>query len=175
MMLDALAYLGFLLCHKLAVYREGVKLGVPRWLLVKHDLSKLGGDEFWGYLRWYYAGPHPANSWQHLGFKRAWSHHWQTNPHHWEHWAKREVGGQIYPIQPRPMPDVYVREMVADWHGANAARRSRWATWRQTSAGEAMDTLTFYAERGPTMALHPETRRAVEGLLGVPDDSRLQS
>lgn len=53
-----------------------------------------------------------------------------------------------------PMPDVYIREMVADWRGAGRA------------LGKP-DTVSWYKQNAKNMLLHPETRARVEELLGI--------
>lgn len=57
---------------------------------------------------------------------------------------------------PEPMPDVYIREMVADWRGAGRA------------LGQ-LDTASWYKQNAKNMLLHPDTRARVEQLLGVKD------
>lgn len=55
-----------------------------------------------------------------------------------------------------PMPDVYIREMVADWRGAGRA------------LGKP-DTIGWYKQNAKNMLLHPDTRSRVEEILGVKD------
>lgn len=55
---------------------------------------------------------------------------------------------------PDPMPDVYIREMVADWRGAGRA------------AGKT-DTAAWYEKNRDKIILHPDTRQRVEELLGI--------
>lgn len=53
-----------------------------------------------------------------------------------------------------PMPDVYRREMLADWRGAGRAQGYN-------------DTLGWYIKNCDKMILHPETRAWIEEQLGV--------
>lgn len=55
---------------------------------------------------------------------------------------------------PQPMPDVYRREMLADWRGAGAALGFP-------------DTKDWYLKNRDTMILHDETRRWIESALGI--------
>lgn len=52
-----------------------------------------------------------------------------------------------------PMPEAYVREMVADWMGAGRAITGRW------------DVAEWYKKNRDNMVLHPDTRTRVEALL----------
>jgi hypothetical protein len=54
-----------------------------------------------------------------------------------------------------PMPDAYVREMVADWMGAGRAITGRW------------EVREWYAKNAEKMVLHPDTRSRVGELLGA--------
>lgn len=85
-----------------------------------------------------------------LAFDRAWLHHQHANPHHWQHWILREDSGALKLL---PMPEHFIREMVADWMGAGRAITGRW------EAGE------WYDRNRETIALDEITRIKVEGLL----------
>ena len=54
-----------------------------------------------------------------------------------------------------PMPDIYRKEMLADWRGAGKAIKG------------FDDTVNWYRANKDTMILHPETRAWVEQQLGV--------
>lgn len=54
------------------------------------------------------------------------------------------------------MPEVFVREMVADWMGAGRAITGEWEAHK------------WYLKNKSNMHLHPNTRKLVEELLGVP-------
>lgn len=58
-----------------------------------------------------------------------------------------------------PMPERYVREMVADWSGAGRAQ------------GHGSDPRPWYRKNRDKMVLHPATRRRIEALLGIVDVS----
>lgn len=80
----------------------------------------------------------------------AWLLHQHRNPHHWQHWIIRQDRGKVKVL---PMPDEFVREMVADWIGAGIAQ------------GHGNDVLPWYEKNKGLMTLHPETRLKVESLL----------
>jgi hypothetical protein len=55
--------------------------------------------------------------------------------------------------RPLPMPEKFVREMVADWMGAGRAITGRW------------DVQEWYATHREQIVLHPATRHRVEAIL----------
>lgn len=97
------------------------QLHVP---LVQHDLhdaSKWSIQEFPHYARQFHGDRGDP-----VGFARAWLHHQNHNPHHWEYWVTRSdptKGGVNGCIE---MPEHYVREMIADWMGASMAYTGSW-------------------------------------------------
>lgn len=110
-------YVWATLKHKWYVFRAGLKTGAPLYNLIIHDYSKFSPQEVFGYSRHFYGDKGDLEK-----FRRAWIHHQNTNPHHWEYWMPRtshslERKGGAAP-GPLPMPEKYVREMVADWFGA---------------------------------------------------------
>lgn len=91
-----------------------------------HDLSKLLPDEFWPYRRRFYGDGTPCPA--------AIQRHYRRNKHHWQHWHGR------------PMPERYVREMVADW----------------MAMGDAPGYMRRNYQR---IHLHPQTWLNVDALL----------
>lgn len=122
-MIPTLKYLWLTLKHKWFVLLAGLQTGAPIWLLVIHDWSKFTPSEAPHYGRQFFGKADDA-----LGFSKAWNHHQKTNPHHWEYWVMvsgHDRGG--FPDgSPLPMPEKYVREMVADWLGASRAYEGHW-------------------------------------------------
>lgn len=134
-------YLKSLMLHKWYVFLAGLKTGVPVWRLIVHDWSKFSFSEFGPYAR-YFFGDYP--SWENdrlairfptysgktkesvaLDFDYAWLNHQNKNPHHWQYWIL------VYDDDPKvssalPMPETYVREMVADWMGASKTYTGDW-------------------------------------------------
>ncbi len=105
-MIAHLRYAKYVARHKWFVLVAGRRTGAPLWRLVIHDLSKLSRAEWGPYVAKFY-GPNGDTPDVKIAFKAAFEHHWTVNPHHWKHWASTS------PV-PLPMPDEYVREMVAD-------------------------------------------------------------
>ena len=114
-------YLWYITRHKWFVFIECCKLGIP-WRGIVHDLSKLSPFEYNAYrlnfsFDWEaYGSPMPEELKDR--FDEAWLHHIHKNPHHWQYWLLREDDGGTKLI---PIPDVYRREMLADWRGAGKA------------------------------------------------------
>ena len=103
-----------LLQHKWYVFRAGLVLKVPLWQLIIHDLSKFSLYEFGKYARNFqgdYTGSPNDRELVSLEFQKAWVHHENRNAHHWGHWIPR--AGTMAGI-PVPLPERYVREMIAD-------------------------------------------------------------
>jgi len=70
--------------HKAFVLRAGLKTGAPIWRLVIHDWSKFTPAEAPHYGRQFFGARDDPE-----GFARAWLHHQNANPHHWEFWISR--------------------------------------------------------------------------------------
>lgn len=126
-----LKFLWSLLRHKWFVFRAGLVLHIPIWRLIVHDMSKFSPSEFGRYARNfqgdYSSSPNDKKKVS-LEFSFAWLHHENRNPHHWGYWIPR-TGKKAN--KPLPMPEVYVREMVADCLGAGRAYTGSWniAVW----------------------------------------------
>jgi hypothetical protein len=148
-----LAHVAYVLKHKYYVFVECMKLGVPIWIALVHDWDKFLPDELIPYSRYSYA-PDGAKLKRETftntddpAFNQAVLLHYRRNKHHWEHWCSGS------PVASR-IPDVYVREMVADWRGAGRGQGRP-------------DTKAWYLANCHKMNLHRETRILVEKLLGV--------
>lgn len=137
--------------HISFVIEAGLALGLPETELTGHDASKYTVIEFPFYARQFYGdGGDPQ------GFARAWLHHQNDNPHHWEYWITRSAPGPIancYEDGCLAMPLFFYLEMVADWLGASRAYTAQW------------DIHDWYDKNRNRIRLHPETRQAVEALL----------
>lgn len=101
--------------HKFFVMRIGLHLRVPFWQLLIHDLSKFKPFELTRYAKAFSGGGSDTEE-----FNKAWNHHQNHNPHHWEYWFVLSAHNKKTQPQctPLPMPERYVREMVADWVSA---------------------------------------------------------
>ena len=140
-------YIWLTVKHKWFVLLAGLKTKAPLWRLVIHDWSKFTPSEAPHYGRQFFgAGDDP------LGFSRAWNHHQKTNPHHLEYWvmASGHERGGFPDGSALPMPEHFVREMVADWLGACRAYEGAWPS--------SFETWAWWQKNFARLNLHPETR-----------------
>lgn len=139
--------------HVRSVIEFGLKMGIPEDHISKHDESKLQMVEFLPYARNFH-GDGDSD-----GFATAWLHHLHHNPHHWQHWifpdnytpkGSNVIDGCV------PMPLIYVREMIADWHGAEFTYANSW------------DISKWLFKAMPKIRVHPQTagclREELDGL-----------
>lgn len=141
-------HFNFILRHKWLVYREGRKLNVPCWQLIRHDWSKFLPDEWFPAARTYST---PDGKPQYVlapGVDEARRAHRRRNRHHWQYWLYPPDADNPTPL---PMPDRFMREMVADWRGAALA-----------SGRTINDVNDWYAASRDEILLHPETRAWVD-------------
>jgi hypothetical protein len=137
-----LKHLYKVLLHKWYVFVVGRKLKVSYWRLLKHDLSKFSPVEFGRYARQFY-GKGDDN------FSLAWVHHQNRNDHHWEYWISRSKHNNGRINGALPMPEMAIREMVADWLAAGKVYSGEWPdlhnfTWfRQNAPNMNMNILTW--------------------------------
>lgn len=171
-------YAGYIWRHKVAVYRAGRMLGVGRWQLICHDLSKLRRDEWGPYAHFFNGGPHKpwaqVTSYEKMhyydmawrssaegvreAFDRAWLNHQHRNPHHWQSWLLVEDSGERVLLE---MPLKYAREMLADWMGAGMAIRGH-------GLDDAIaETRLWYGKKRDVIVIGDATRAFVESTLGV--------
>ena len=148
--------------HKWFVFLAGKRLGVPLYLLLLHDWTKFTPCELPHYQRQFY-----GKADQPLNFSYAWLHHQKSNKHHWEYWIPitGHNRGGYSDLQPLPMPNKYVGEMVADWMGASRAYEQKWPD-------EWPDKIWPWWEKNKAKVLmhcHPDTIKAINGILGVND------
>lgn len=168
-----LKYLKYVLKHKWYVFWAGWKLAndwqellrlLPR--LVVHDWSKLTPREWLPYARFFY-GKYPKWNDVHgdarnfinryhedvaADFKIAWNHHQKTNDHHWQYWLL--VNDSAEPkIQPLDMPDIAIKEMVADWVGAGFAITGK------------IEVADWYRKNYDKIILSERTRERVDFLV----------
>jgi len=155
-------YFSYVLRHKWFVFVECCKLGIP-WRGVVHDLSKFSPAEWFPYAEHFHGGNRDIHHGRDkTGYYRAgdtgddtfdfaWLHHQHYNKHHWQWWVlPLDASDRVV----RPMPDVYCKEMLADWYGAGRA------------LGKP-DTVAWYVRNRDKMLLHHETRAWIEQQLGI--------
>lgn len=149
-----LAYFQSLLRHKWFVVKAGLSVGVPLWRLIMHDWSKFTPTEIVPYARWHFGGDKDRQKWA-----IAWHHHLLLNPHHPEHWLLSWRGdpgfydgiGEFVAsgVVVLPMPEVFVREMIADFLASSRTYTGCW------------NIANWLNENGPKMILHSETVRSI--------------
>lgn len=158
-------YLKYVLRHKWFVLLAGLKLGVPIWMLILHDWDKFLPDEWFPYANYFYLpdgtsryeaakdnGYYKPTTTDDAAFDFAWLLHQKRNKHHWQWWILPEDDGGMKVL---PMPDVYRREMLADWRGAGKAQ------------GYDDNTSEWYLANKDKMQLHPDTRKWIEVQLNI--------
>lgn len=151
-----LKYLFYVIRHKWFVFIECCKLGIP-WRGIVHDLSKFSFTEWFPYVETFYGDkPSPRDatgaydpSQVSQDFDYAWLHHQHSNPHHWQYWLLR---GDCDAQKALPIPEVYLKEMMADWRGAGRAQGKP-------------DTAGWYLHNKDKMVMHPESRKWIEHCL----------
>jgi hypothetical protein len=126
MELEVKEYFESLHLHKKHVMAAGLIVGgIPDERLFNHDASKFTIDEYP-----YYARQFHGDRGDPVGFARAWLHHIHCNDHHWNHWLFADgyspYGSGVELSGALPMPEVCVREMVADWMGASRTYTDSW-------------------------------------------------
>jgi hypothetical protein len=139
-------YLRYIFRHKWFVFVAGIKLNVSIWRLLVHDLSKLLPVEWIAYRNYFYGQRSPSVD---AAFNAAWLHHIHKNKHHWNYWVYIDTDGTTV----IPMPDIYLREMVADWCGASRAIKGRW------------EVDDWYKLNCKSIIFHEDTKNSVLMLL----------
>ena len=115
----------------------------------QHDYSKYKESEYEPYDTYFYGGNRSYAV--KTAFDRAWLHHQNSNPHHWQYWVLiNDDDGKNRPLE---MPVPFVLEMIADW----------WSfSWRSGNLKEVFD---WYESHKNKMLLHEKTRKLVEDIL----------
>ena len=145
-MRDHLAYAKALLRHKKYVYLACRAIGLSALAGVLHDASKLLPTEWLPYVKAFYGPSGESHYVESDAFNYAWNHHQKSNRHHWQYWVLTQDDGPPIAL---PMPERYVREMVADWAGASLAY-----------AG-TVPLDAWYEQHRQIMNLHPKTQALI--------------
>ena len=155
-----LAYLKYVLMHKWFVFLGCLLMRVPIHLAIIHDWTKFTPREWFPYVHQFYnpdgskrkvrdaSGAYDPNA-QSDAFKRAWLSH-QRNKHHWQAWVSLGNSGSLTEL---PIPEVYLREMIADWIGAGLAN------------GSDGNPQPWYNKNKDDMVLNPDSRHRLEELM----------
>lgn len=122
-------YLSYLFQHILWVWYYAYQLGVPASRYLRHDLSKFSRAELSQYANYFDAKRHGDITPEiKEAFEAAWVAHYTVNDHHWNHWVVNGVA--------LDMPDVCVREMMADWKSAHKMQGGHnLRAWYEADAG----------------------------------------
>lgn len=146
------------LIHKWYVLRAGIEITkVPLWRLLIHDYSKFSLTELKGYAD-NIGGVNSKEKWS-----IAWLHHLHYNPHHPEHWLLTWRGNPDFYndiaesvskfVCVLPMPETYVREMLADMHAVSYIFSRSW------------DISEWFNQNGPDMILHTQTKEIIKKVM----------
>jgi hypothetical protein len=138
--------------HKWFILIIGLKLRVPFWRLIIHDLSKFSFKELPHYARQFYGDKSDQN-----GFIKAWIHHQNYNDHHFEYWIPR-YDSFIKNIAnvPVEIPHEAVKELVADWLAAGKVYEGKWPK---------LGDWSWFEEHFKKIPIHKETRSEIMNLL----------
>ena len=123
--------LWYLARHKYWVLIFGIKLGVPIWRLIIHDLDKFYPSKWTGYAN-YYFNPKKQSDFVEK-YNLACNGHQKLAKHHWQYWILIDNFADLIPLK---IPDKYLREMVADWLSAAKCKTgtiNNIAGWYQTN------------------------------------------
>jgi len=152
-----LAYLRYVLRHKLYVGLACFRYGLW-WRAIKHDWSKFLPCEWTAYAHSFYNRDGSRRDWKSrdafdkMEFDAAWNHHQKVNDHHWQYWCLITDSDEPR-YRPLLMPEVSLREMVADWVGAGRAITGK------------IEVCDWYAKNKDKILLNPSNRVRVEELL----------
>lgn len=83
-------------------------------IIKNHDISKYSEEEFEPYRSRFF--PCDGEKYDNIAFEKAWTHHYKTNPHHWDHWI-------VYGVA-QEMDDKYIIEMCCDWIAMSSANKN---------------------------------------------------
>lgn len=145
-----LAFIWLFLRFKFYLVIAGLRLGVPFYMLLINDFSKLSIAEFGPYARKLYKQKDYDNYYTQTEindeYKEAQRIHYTTNKHHWDYYV--DESGEV-----TEMSENCVKEMLAGFFAASRTYNGHWdiSGWLQESLSK--------------MILHPNTRKNLYELL----------
>lgn len=114
-----------------------------------HDESKWDTDEFDAYRANYNPIDDQEKIDNEANFQAAWYHHFQNNPHHWQHWIDDK--GDLIPLEDIDTVKKSYIEMICDW---------------QAMGYVFGDTAKqYYDQNKDTIKIYPELQEWLEDLL----------
>lgn len=143
-------YLKYLMKHKYYVWVACNVLGVSWYQALIHDISKFRLREWCPYMNCFYNHDGSSCYKETIEFAQAWNAHQKYNKHHYQYWLLTWDNGKSEPL---PMPEKYVREMMADWFGAGKAITGKW------------EAEAWYIQNQDNIMLHPDTKAMVLSLF----------
>lgn len=163
-------YLIYVFRHKWFVFIACMKLKVPLHLAIIHDWTKFTPSEWSPYVQKFFwpeekkqdeirkllgdsagiAELIPYGLLVEDRFTMAVNHHYHFNKHHWEYWVVHKPNEKSWGL---PMPEKYIREMIADWVGAGMAITKN------------PDPSEWYKKNKEKIILRNETREKVEKII----------
>lgn len=162
-----IVYINKVIKHKYFVFLACLKLKVPLYLAIMHDISKFSLEEFIPYARYFYdenGNPNPIKNnhgeydytKQGQDFHFAWLYHINRNKHHWNYWAMIKDDSSVVPMQ---IPSKYIKEMVADWIGAAKVYNPD------------VTVQSWYEKEKNNLIFHNDTRKQIEEILGILEEN----
>ena len=137
-------------CFRVGLYRQGLL----------HDMSKYSPAEFLVGVKYYQGTRSPNNAErEEKGYSSAWLHHKGRNKQHFEYWQDYSLQGEQGVLEPVPMPDRYVAEMIMDRIAASKVYKGA----EYTDAAP----LEYYRKGGGHPAIHPDTQAVLERMLSM--------
>lgn len=157
-MKNHLNYLKDILIHKKKVFVWCLRLKVPLWQAIVHDLSKFTPEEWFSSVNHYWnkdGSRKRRGIWDKSNYADNQAifltkyYHNLRNKHHWTHWIYIVYLEKEIKTIPMEMPEIYVREMVADWFAMNGEK----------------NILGWYINNQAGMIFHPRTWATIEKVM----------
>lgn len=96
-------------CPNMAFVYDDCRFYTLNSEIENHDLSKYSAEEFVPYRKQFYPVTGEFADDTTKDFIKAWEHHKNHNPHHWENWTMAEYSGLVYSEETNCV------HMVVDW------------------------------------------------------------
>lgn len=148
-MFNYIAYFKYIIKHKWYIFKAAKQTKASLLRVLLHDLSKFLPSEWFAYMNTYYNKDGSKKKFKHnRAFDVAWTKHLERNKHHWQYWCVNKEYNLC-----SEMPEEYIREMIADWIGADLAINGK------------NDAYSWYYKNKFKIKLTPYSRQLVEQIL----------